>query len=245
MEEATYIYALLDPETKDTRYVGKSNNPQQRLLEHIRESFVSQTYKCKWVSKLVREGKLPELLILDKVSKDCWSFWEIFYYKFYIELGCKLTNSCYPGGGVTKQSEEMLEKIRKPIIQICNDTNKIINEFKDRQHASEVLNINIKRLDEILSGYKNYGNGVIKKLKTYKNTIIMRKVNYDINKDYRVKAYRSLEVNKYDLNNNFIESYLSLKDAALKNNVSPSGINAVLKNRQLSSAGFIWKYKNI
>lgn len=39
--ETTFIYSLKDPRTNEIKYVGKSNNPKNRLNRHIRESKIN------------------------------------------------------------------------------------------------------------------------------------------------------------------------------------------------------------
>lgn len=52
--KTTFIYALSDPVTHLIRYVGKANNPQQRLYMHLREK--SGTHKDRWLKKLQSQG---------------------------------------------------------------------------------------------------------------------------------------------------------------------------------------------
>jgi predicted GIY-YIG superfamily endonuclease len=35
--DKTYIYGLADPTTKEIRYVGKADDPQARLSQHLQE----------------------------------------------------------------------------------------------------------------------------------------------------------------------------------------------------------------
>jgi hypothetical protein len=34
--KTTFIYALIDPRTKQPKYIGKANKPEKRLYEHLR-----------------------------------------------------------------------------------------------------------------------------------------------------------------------------------------------------------------
>lgn len=54
----------------------------------------------------------------------------------------------------------------------------------------------------------------------------------------------SKQISQFDLNNKFIKDWDTIKQAATYYNVSPSSIVGCLKNRQKTSAGFNWKYKN-
>ena len=48
---------------------------------------------------------------------------------------------------------------------------------------------------------------------------------------------------KCDLNGNEIESYSSIKEAAIFNNTKQNYISAVLNGYQKSAGGYVWKYK--
>lgn len=53
------------------------------------------------------------------------------------------------------------------------------------------------------------------------------------------------EILKYDLNNNFICKYSSIKEAALNNNILASNISHAASNKYKHSGNFIWKYGNV
>lgn len=96
--DVTYIYGLFDPITDEVRYIGKSNNPIQRLLSHIKDSEV-KTYPhvLAWIRGLMRKGEKPILKILECVSTDEWKVAEKEWIANSKESGCNLTNMV-PGG---------------------------------------------------------------------------------------------------------------------------------------------------
>jgi len=64
--------------------------------------------------------------------------------------------------------------------------------------------------------------------------------------DERIKrmyeaTYKS--VLKFDLNENFIEEYISVSDAARKNNADPGNISKCCQNKVKTVKNFIWKFK--
>lgn len=59
-----YLYALYDPNLRIPKYIGISNNPQRRYLEHLEDESI--TKKTKWIKSLIEENKKPVL----KVIKD-------------------------------------------------------------------------------------------------------------------------------------------------------------------------------
>ncbi len=62
--EMTFIYSLFDPSTNEIRYVGKSDNLNIRLIEHIRKCKYSITHKNNWI-KSFKELKINRCTISD------------------------------------------------------------------------------------------------------------------------------------------------------------------------------------
>jgi len=92
-KEIVYIYGLVEPTTKELRYVGKSKDPKVRLRKHISERFKHDSYKDRWIRKMVDSESRPELIIIDEVLKEEWQYWEQHYIAYYRGLGVRLTNS--------------------------------------------------------------------------------------------------------------------------------------------------------
>lgn len=97
MEENIFIYGLIDPLTNELRYIGKSIKPKLRLRRHISDRNKHDSYKDRWLRKLMLNNIKPELIIIDEVSKTEWEFWEIHYISYYKFIGCSLTNGTIGG----------------------------------------------------------------------------------------------------------------------------------------------------
>ena len=109
------IYALIDPNTKQIRYVGKTIHcPEKRLQAHLYEKRL--TYKCNWIKSL--KGEIPELLILDIVDENNWIFWELYWISQCKTWGFKLTNTTIGGEGASgmKFSEERRQQISNSLL---------------------------------------------------------------------------------------------------------------------------------
>ena len=65
----TFIYALLDPITREIRYIGKSDYPRERLRDHVCDSKCNKenNRKANWIRSLLKQGLKPEMEIIDEV----------------------------------------------------------------------------------------------------------------------------------------------------------------------------------
>lgn len=88
--ELTFIYALADPLTQEVRYVGKSVNPQRRLLAHLQET--GDSAKVQWIRGLDELGYKPALLILEEVTGRVAPKREYNWTVYYYDRGHRLTN---------------------------------------------------------------------------------------------------------------------------------------------------------
>lgn len=95
--ETVFIYVLIDPESNQIKYVGKTTDITRRFRRHISERFLHDSYKDRWVRKLVDNGVVPEIEIVDEVDKSNWIYWEKFYISYFKYIGCLLTNGTVGG----------------------------------------------------------------------------------------------------------------------------------------------------
>jgi len=85
-----YIYALVDPNTDEVRYVGKSDDPERRLREHFNQE---STNKTCWLDALQELGQSPTVTVLETVEDGIpWRRREEFWFKYGIQHGWNLTN---------------------------------------------------------------------------------------------------------------------------------------------------------
>lgn len=119
MAQATvFIYSLSCPITDCIRYIGKTGDPKNRLLRHLRDAKGDKVcHRGSWIRSLVMKGQCPVLKILDEVPNAEWASWEAAYIEFFLEQGCDLVNQTL--GGDTgpnmrgyKHTPEAREKLR-------------------------------------------------------------------------------------------------------------------------------------
>ena len=97
MKNKTYIYALKDPITKKIRYIGKANNPVDRLYKHLADK--KTNHRTCWIKSLKSRNLKPVLEILAIVDRIDWVFWE----KHYISLYDNLVNGTLGGDGLNEK----------------------------------------------------------------------------------------------------------------------------------------------
>src|SRR5258708_6488621 len=105
--ETTYIYALLDPETNEIRYIGKADDPQKRFSRHLWER--DDTHKQRWIRDLRSRGLKPLLQIIEEIPFALWQERECYWIAFYRTQGCHLTNSAIGGWGGVHSPETLAE----------------------------------------------------------------------------------------------------------------------------------------
>lgn len=95
--ETTFIYALVDPNTQQIRYIGKSDNPRRRMQDHMDDK--RKTHRASWLKSLRDKGQKPILMIIEEVPFDIWQERERYWIAFYREQGLDLTNMADGGEG--------------------------------------------------------------------------------------------------------------------------------------------------
>lgn len=63
-----YVYALHDPFTGKPFYVGRSNNPGRRYIEHVNER--DSTKKSAYIEELLKRGAIPTMTIIQGCGSE-------------------------------------------------------------------------------------------------------------------------------------------------------------------------------
>lgn len=231
----TYIYILIDPISNQIRYVGKSNNPEKRYKNHKNRCRDKNTHKRNWINKLKLKGFNPEIEIIDTISIKEWKFWEKFWIQYFRTIGCKLTNHCNGGEGLSFGNKTSFKKgqiswnkgkgnIKKCLI--CNKefqssvTAKKVTCSKECSHI--IRSIATKRT-QFSKGNIGWNKGLKgRKLKPDKNV-------YQFNKEKTI----------------MIKKWNTAKEAGDTLNINIEGIGQCARGISKSCGGYYWNYKNI
>ena len=99
-----YIYGLYNSFSDEIRYIGKTNDLNRRLSEHIAEA-KSLKYKHlpknKWILKTLNEGGEINYKIIETTNENSWQDREIFWIDYYRQKGNNLNLS--RGGETSKE----------------------------------------------------------------------------------------------------------------------------------------------
>lgn len=107
-----YIYALIDPRTREAKYVGKTINIEARLKGHKADK--KNCYKTAWLQSLLEFGDLPGVMVLETIENSDDQDWQeaerywINQLRFY---GAKLCNLDSGGAGGKRHCAETIRKI--------------------------------------------------------------------------------------------------------------------------------------
>jgi hypothetical protein len=116
------IYFLKHPLTKEIRYVGKTNNPTRRLIQHTYTARhkTRKSHCCSWIGSLLKDNQMPVMCIVNwfNSEEDCNNAEKLIIENFK-KTGINLTNLTDGGEGQCGRvmSEETKHKIRQTKIK--------------------------------------------------------------------------------------------------------------------------------
>lgn len=236
--ETVFIYTLENPITNEIRYVGKTvQKLDKRLKAHIYESIKKNNHKCNWINSMLKKGLFPNIKLIDIICEEDWEFFESYWIEQLKTWGFNLVNGT-PGGGGYKHTDETKEKIRKATSgknhylygkKRTNEWNKKLSEsLKGNQFAKDY-----KHTDETK---KKVGNGVKKHYQKHPRT---KEHNEKISE--KNKQTKHNPVYQFDMNDNLIQKYNSVREASIKTKADYSSIYNCLKGKAKQCNGFLWK----
>jgi group I intron endonuclease len=251
-----YIYKITNI-INNKCYIGetKKNNPECRWNEH--KSKINKGIGCPRLQYAVKKYGIENFkfdILIICFDEDRYKF-EKEYIKKYNSLapnGYNLTPGGEGGGFYGKKHNiKSKDKIKKSLTEIYKDSelrkkiscrNKIIMNSED-------MKIKIKEALKNSEKYKNAKKGNINKNKHTSETIDKLKNithNYfnddkNIIKHREIMAYKKgFKISQYDINNNLINSYISIREASRQTNISRTSIGKSIKMNTLIG-NYYWK----
>lgn len=225
----TYIYTLTDPRNNQCRYIGKTLEYRiaKRKLAHsnLKVNKRLNTHLGKWLVELLSLGYFPIFEIIDEIEGNDWQWLEIYWISQFKIWGFKLVNLTNGGEG-------------------CNGF-KMSEDGKRKISASHKTSPRPTRSKKDLIDCGFIKNGRVKSEASKEKVRLANKGNKPTSYALqRLSEIKSIPVEQFDLEDNFIKEWQSATKAAKFYNVNPENITRCCKGRYKISAKFKWKYKN-
>lgn len=120
-----FIYGLIDPETKQVRYIGRTRSLKTRLKGHLSKASRKITHRDCWIFSLKEKSTVPEMIVLEVLENYTWQSSydaERSWISFYIKTGHNLTNHHDRGEGEVNRviSKEQRKKISEKVKKLHN-----------------------------------------------------------------------------------------------------------------------------
>ena len=253
------IYALYASNKQgDIRYVGYTKGDiEKRLYFHKKSIKYENTHKDNWIKKVLNnEDDVKVLLIECGLTEIQAKKREIEYICDYKKNGYKLTNSTLGGDGLSRPTQETIDKIRKSKTGVSSklkgkkledivgiEKSIILNKENSKRQQGKILTKEHK--EKIQNNSAKFWLG--KKISKEHNEKLQNgyKVAVEHNPgliENRLKATRK-PVIQMDRKNNVIHEWNSIQEAANFIEINRSGIGECCAGKRKSAGNFKWKYK--
>jgi group I intron endonuclease len=229
----TFIYGLIDPRNDQVRYVGKSNNPQVRLLRHIKDAKAGGTcHRLSWIRGLLNLNLLPLLTVLEEVDVSVWGERE----EYWIGKFDNLTNMI-DGGKFCPMSVDSIVKKMKETKRLNPQKFSIETRRKLSDRTKSLWDLGIKKprvqsVSERNTRKKSMVDVWAVRPETKRNEI-----------GSRISLRKNKAVIQYDERMNMVSEFKSVMQAEKDFGVTKSKISKACKSGLLYK-GFYWAYKN-
>jgi hypothetical protein len=107
----TIVYGLVDPDTREIMYVGRTVNPYARMVQHLKAR--GNSHRDRWIRDLQEEGKEPTMIVLDVLERDSADAERIWI--LGLEASQELLNVNLPGGRPKTKESIVPRPIVRPI----------------------------------------------------------------------------------------------------------------------------------
>jgi group I intron endonuclease len=260
------IYKMINPNGRV--YIGQSIDLDKRKSEY--QKIYAIKGQPKIYHSLIKYGfENHKFEIIEECSLEQINKREIYWISFYNSVDEGL--NCLHGGIGGNKNEETKKKIsksmkgknnwstggynKKPISQYT-----LSGEFIKEWENSSLPNINnigmcanglIKSAGGFIWIYtKDFTPSLLEervnKCKTHANLNKSKSIQHsqNISKSKKNLPKKGKHIFQYDLNNNFIQEWNSIKEASISLKICKGGISSVLTGRYKTCGNFIFKYSN-
>lgn len=228
------FYVLEDPRNREIRYVGITNNPDNRLRNHVYEAKkYNRNHKERWIVSLLRRNLRPVMRILWSGILD-----EKDANKIESKLIKRLSKK-YNLTNATDRARNVSVVKTKEVFQFTLE-GKFIAKYMNANQASIATGIHDSAISTVCNNPDARGNRSRGGFLWSHNHELPKALD----KDYRSKISVK-KTAQYTLDEVLVEVYDSARIASKNTGVCFKRISACLNGRQKTAGGFIWKLMKI
>lgn len=217
-------------------YIGKSVNIYKRWQEHCR--IIDNCPIHKAIQKYGKNNFKFE--IIEQCSQEELNDKEIYwikYYNGYESFNCY--NATRGGDGASHPIKLSHDELLQ-IISLLKENKKTIVEI------ANMFKVSTKTISDINNGHSRILENEkypIRENKYDGHLTIQKKQYVPIytKTGKEIQSYHSIQVAQYDLFQNLIEIYPSIREAARAIKCNPESIRKAIKSKTHKSCGFLWK----
>lgn len=211
----TYIYILRHPKTFEVKYVGKTNNIKRRFTQHKSKKCLEKTGSKKLASWILKLLSNDLLPVMEIIEEcgDNWAEREKYWISYYSN-----TNLCNlsEGGEGVGHNDSTKSKIKNALI--------------GRKRSEEEKQAISKAMKGVKRGKYSTSNGHKERYK-----------DPEERKKHSIKLRK--KVGQYNLENNLIQEFESLREASRQLNIDCGSISKCCRGIKYESInGFVFKY---
>jgi hypothetical protein len=111
------IYALIDPRSEQICYVGQSNDPHGRAMQHFTTARCDKGDKSRWLMGLRDDGLKPIVCVLQDVPTDSANVAESRWIAWCLSEGMSLLNVA---SVVKRVTIELDQELRAALVKLDN-----------------------------------------------------------------------------------------------------------------------------
>lgn len=224
----TYIYILQDPLSNEVRYVGKSISPERRYHSHLWHRPKIKSHSYYWIQSLLKKDLKPIMTIIDETETN-WQELEQYWIEQFRQWGFNLTNITVGGEGACGAGQW-----NNKIISCFDINGKYVETFKSIKSAASKYSIFSGHIISALKGKLILCQG------------LQWKYGNNINNIPPITIYgkmtKHLKIGQYDMGNNLIKIFESIKDISIQLNIkSTANIYQCINYKRKTANGYKWK----
>jgi len=189
---------------------------------------------------------------INSVNRYEWIPLECFWIEYFRFLGFEIQNKNKGGSGVNFCTDEHKLKIGKSNQgKTKSETNKNI---VSKKLSKSVLQYDLKNnfvkeycsIKEAVQETKIWGvSSTLRGKQKTAGNFMWRYKEYPINTNFNISSHKGcIKIIQYDLNNNELGVWNSIKEASMELGIQETGISACCRGKKYTAGNFMWRYEN-